>query len=114
MPPRPSAGCPPTWSTTRWPPTSAGGPRSSSSSGCGPSRSQLGKQIPQAQGEEKQALLARTKTLSADVKKAEAAQTEAEEAYRACLMSIPNPAADEAPAGGEDDYVVLEHVGTPA
>ena len=73
----------------------------------------LGKQIPQAQGEEKQALLARTKTLSADVKKAEAAQTEAEEAYRSCLMAIPNPAADEAPAGGEDDYVVLEEVGTP-
>jgi seryl-tRNA synthetase len=74
---------------------------------------QLGKQIPQAQGEEKQALLARTKTLSADVKKAEAAQTEAAEAYRSCLMSIPNPAAEEAPAGGEDDFVVLEHVGTP-
>ena len=73
----------------------------------------LGKQIPQAQGEEKQALLARTKTLSADVKKAEAAQTEAEEAYRSCLMAIPNPAAAEAPAGGEDDYVVLEEVGTP-
>ena len=73
----------------------------------------LGKQIPKAQGEEKQQLLARTKTLSADVKKAEAAQTEAEEAYRACLMGIPNPAAEEAPAGGEDDYVVLEEVGTP-
>ena len=43
---------------------------------------QLGKQIPQAQGEEKQALLERTKTLSADVKKAEAAQGEAEQAYR--------------------------------
>jgi seryl-tRNA synthetase len=74
---------------------------------------QLGKQIAQAQGEEKQALLERTRTLSADVKKAEAAQSEAEEAFRACLMSIPNPAADEAPAGGEDDYVVLEHVGEP-
>jgi seryl-tRNA synthetase len=73
----------------------------------------LGKQIPQARGEEKQELLARTKTLSAEVKKAEAAQTEAEEAYRACLMAIPNPAADEAPAGGEDDYVVLEEIGTP-
>jgi seryl-tRNA synthetase len=47
------------------------------------------------------------------VKKAEAAQTEAEEAYRACLVAIPNPAADEAPAGGEDDYVVLEEIGTP-
>ncbi|CAN5553249.1 serine--tRNA ligase [soil metagenome] len=74
---------------------------------------QLGKQIPQAQGEEKQALLARTKTLSADVKQAEAAQTEAAEAYRTCLMSIPNPAAEESPAGGEDDFVVLDHAGTP-
>ena len=73
----------------------------------------LGRQIPRASGEEKQALLERTKALSAEVKKAEAAQTEADQAYRACVMSIPNPAADEAPAGGEDDYVVLEHVGEP-
>ena len=28
-------------------------------------------------------------------------------------MAIPNPAAEEAPAGGEDDFVVLETVGTP-
>jgi seryl-tRNA synthetase len=73
----------------------------------------LGKKIPQAQGEEKQQLLARTKTLSADVKAAEAAQGEAEAAYRDLLMSIPNVASEEAPAGGEDDFVVLEHVGTP-
>jgi seryl-tRNA synthetase len=73
----------------------------------------LGKQIPQAQGEEKQALLTRTKALSAEVKKAEAAQSEADAAYRETLLRIPNPAADEAPAGGEDDYVVLEHVGEP-
>jgi seryl-tRNA synthetase len=73
----------------------------------------LGKQIPRAQGEEKAELLARTKTLAAAVKEAEAAQAEAEQAYRALVMSIPNVAADEAPAGGEDDFVVLEHVGTP-
>ncbi len=73
----------------------------------------LGKQIPQAQGEEKQALLARTKELSAEVKAAEAAQVEAEAAYQAVLMTIPNPAAEEAPAGGEDDFVVLETIGTP-
>ena len=29
------------------------------------------------------------------------------------LKTIPNLAADEAPAGGEDDYTVIEHVGTP-
>ncbi len=73
----------------------------------------LGKQIPRASPEERQALLARTKTLSADVKSAEAAQAAAEEAYRRVLMSIPNPAAEDAPAGGEDDFVVLEHVGQP-
>ena len=73
----------------------------------------LGKQVAQAKGEEKQALLERTKALAADVKKAEAVQGEAEEAYRAAMLSIPNPAADEAPAGGEDDFVVLEEVGTP-
>ncbi|RYU08786.1 serine--tRNA ligase [Nocardioides iriomotensis] len=74
---------------------------------------QLGAQIPKAQGDEKQALLARTKELSAAVKEAEAAQNVAEESYRAAMSAIPNPAADEAPAGGEDDFVVLEHVGTP-
>jgi seryl-tRNA synthetase len=47
------------------------------------------------------------------VKRLEAAQTEAEAEWRAAIMEIPNLAADEAPAGGEDDYVVLEHVGTP-
>jgi seryl-tRNA synthetase len=73
----------------------------------------LSKQIPQAQGEEKQSLLGRTKQLSADVKAAEAEQAEAEEAWQAAIMAIPNIAHDDAPAGGEDDYVVLETVGTP-
>ncbi|HXH80188.1 serine--tRNA ligase [Nocardioides sp.] len=73
----------------------------------------LGKQVAQAQGEEKAALLARTKELSAEVKDLEATQTAAEVEWDLALKSIPNPAADEAPAGGEDDFVVLEHVGTP-
>lgn len=74
----------------------------------------LGKLIPQAQGDEKAALLARTKTLAAQVKEAEAAQAVAEEEWQQALLSIPNLAADEVPAGGEDDFVVLETVGTPA
>jgi seryl-tRNA synthetase len=73
----------------------------------------LGRQVPKAQGEERQALLDRTKALAAEVRRAEAEQADAEEAYRGCLLAIPNPAADEAPAGGEDDYVVLDHVGEP-
>jgi len=74
---------------------------------------QLGKLIPQAQGEDKQALLAQTKTLAAEVKDAEAAQAVAEEEWSSTLLSIPNLAADETPPGGEDDFVVLETVGTP-
>jgi len=74
---------------------------------------QLGKQIPRAEGEEKQELLARTKILSAEVKSAEAAQAVAESEWHSALMSIPNVAADEAPAGGEDDFEILEVVGEP-
>jgi seryl-tRNA synthetase len=74
---------------------------------------QLGKLIPRAQGEEKAALLEKTKTLAAAVKAAEAAQSQAEDAWRDAIKAIPNPAAEEAPAGGEDDFVVLEHVGAP-
>ena len=74
---------------------------------------QLGKLIPKAAGDEKADLLARTKTLAADVKTAEAAQTAADDDWREAIMSIPNLANDEAPSGGEDDYVVLETVGTP-
>jgi seryl-tRNA synthetase len=75
---------------------------------------QLGKLIPQSTGAEKESLLARTKTLSAEVKQAEAAQAAAEEEWQSALMSIPNLAADEAPAGGEENFRVIETVGTPA
>ncbi|MFC7495714.1 MULTISPECIES: serine--tRNA ligase [unclassified Nocardioides] len=74
---------------------------------------QLGRQVAKAQGDEKQELLARTKALAAEVKEAEAAQGEAEAAWQDAIMGIPNLAADEAPAGGEDDFVVLETIGTP-
>jgi seryl-tRNA synthetase len=74
---------------------------------------QLGKLIAKAQGEEKADLLARTKKLAADVKAAEVTQTAAEAEWRDAIYAIPNPAADESPAGGEDDYVVLSEHGTP-
>jgi seryl-tRNA synthetase len=73
----------------------------------------VGKLIPQADGEEKQALLAQTKELSTQVKAAEAAQNEAAEAFDALLRSLPNPASEEAPEGGEDDFEVIDVVGTP-
>ena len=74
---------------------------------------QVGKLIPKAAPEEKQELLARTKALAAEVKAAEEQQKAAEVAWNDALLAIPNPAADATPAGGEDDFVVLEEVGTP-
>jgi seryl-tRNA synthetase len=74
---------------------------------------QMGKQVAQAKGEEKAALLAQVKDLSAAVKDAEAAQVAAEESWTTALKAIPNLTAEETPAGGEDDFVVLETVGEP-
>ena len=74
---------------------------------------QLGKQVARAKGEEKQELLTRTKALAAEVKELEAVQAAADAAWNDALMSLPNLAAEQTPAGGEDDFVVLETVGTP-
>lgn len=73
----------------------------------------LGKQVAKAQGEEKQALLTRTKELSTQVKSAEAAQNEAAAHFTQLMKSVPNLASEQAPEGGEDDFVVLETHGTP-
>ncbi len=73
----------------------------------------MGKQVAQARGAEKAELLALTKALSAEVKELEGTQALAEAEWDAALRSIPNPAADESPAGGEEDFVVLDYVGEP-
>jgi seryl-tRNA synthetase len=73
----------------------------------------LGKLIPKAQGDEKQQLLARAKELSQQVKDAEAAQVEAAATFERLIKSLPNLASPDAPEGGEDDFVVLETIGTP-
>ncbi len=72
----------------------------------------LGKSVARAAGDEKAALLERTRALAAQVKEAEAARVAADERWSAALMAIPNLAAPESPSGGEDDYIVLETVGT--
>ncbi|CAM3749028.1 serine--tRNA ligase [Nocardioides zeicaulis] len=69
--------------------------------------------VARAQGEEKQALLAQVKELAASVKEAEAARNAAEAAWDEAIRAIPNIADDAAPAGLEDDYTVIEQVGTP-
>jgi seryl-tRNA synthetase len=72
---------------------------------------QLGKQMPAAKGAEREALVVRTKELSARVKAAEAAVTGAEVALKAAQYAIPNVVQQGAPPGGEEDYVVLREVG---
>ena len=72
----------------------------------------LGKQVGKASGEEKAALLAKGKELAEQVKAAVARQNEADERSQAAHIAISN-IVEGAPAGGEDDYVVLEHVGEP-
>jgi seryl-tRNA synthetase len=72
---------------------------------------QLGKQMPKATGEEKAALLARTKDLAAGVKAAEGAVGEAEQALRQAQLALSNVVEEGVPPGGEDDFVVLREVG---
>jgi seryl-tRNA synthetase len=71
------------------------------------------RQVGSASPDERPALLERAKELAADVKKAEAEQASAEAAFDAAQMGISNVIIDGVPAGGEDDYVVLDTVGSP-
>ena len=71
------------------------------------------KSVGSATPEDRPALLERAKQLAAEVKNAEARQTEAEAALTAAHMAIQNVVIEGVPAGGEDDYAVLEVVGEP-
>ena len=73
----------------------------------------MGKQVAQAQGGAKQALLAQTKEMAAKVKELQAAASEAEELLDTLVRRIGNVIEPGVPVGGEDDYVVLETVGQP-
>lgn len=74
---------------------------------------ELGKRVPQATGEEKEALLVKTKDLAQQVKTAEQESRDAEARFNEELLKLGNLVAEDVPAGGEDDYVVLETHGTP-
>jgi seryl-tRNA synthetase len=71
----------------------------------------LGRQVGKAQGDERAALLAKGKELAAEVKEAEAAQVEADTLFTAAHKRVSNVVEDGTPPGGENDYVVLKHVG---
>jgi seryl-tRNA synthetase len=72
------------------------------------------KSVGAASPDERPARLARAKELAEQVKAAETAQADAETAFTAAHMAISNVIIDGVPAGGEDDYRVLDVVGEPA
>ncbi len=72
----------------------------------------LSKQVSSASSEQRPAVLERAKTLAADVKAAETQQAGAEDAFTAAHLAISNVILAGVPAGGEDDYAVLDTVGS--
>ena len=73
----------------------------------------LSKSVGAAKGDEKAALLANSKELADKVKAADAKRAEIEAEANALAMVISNILDPDAPIGGEEDFVVIEHVGTP-
>lgn len=73
----------------------------------------LGKLIPKASGDEKAELLKKAGELSAAVKAANAAQDEADEETKRLLQQLGNLVHPDVPVGGEEDFVVLDTIGTP-
>jgi seryl-tRNA synthetase len=72
------------------------------------------RQVGAASPDERPVLLQHAKELAAQVKTAESQQADAEAAFNAAYMAIANVVIEGVPAGGEDDYVVLDTVGEPA
>jgi seryl-tRNA synthetase len=71
----------------------------------------MGKQVAQAEGAQKQALLAQTKEISARVKQLQTDADTAQATLGNLIRQIGNIVEDGVPVGGEDDYTVLETVG---
>jgi len=73
----------------------------------------LSKSVGAAKGDEKVALLANAKELADKVKAADSKRAELEEEAKNLLLQLSNLLDPEAPLGGEEDFVTIEHVGTP-
>ncbi|BBY56023.1 serine--tRNA ligase [Mycobacterium koreense] len=71
------------------------------------------KKIGAATAAERPALLAAAKELAEQVRTAEAEQARAEAALAAAHLAIANVIIDGVPAGGEDDFALLDVVGEP-
>ena len=73
----------------------------------------LSKSVGAAKGDEKTVLLEKAKTLSAQVKEAEAKKSSTEAAFRDVALNISNIVDPQAPIGGEADFKVIEEIGKP-
>jgi seryl-tRNA synthetase len=71
------------------------------------------RRVGSASPDDRPALLAQAKQLAEQVKAAEAEQSAAEAALTAAHMAISNVILEGVPAGGEDDFAVLDTVGEP-
>ena len=73
----------------------------------------LSKAVASAKGDEKNSLLENAKALASRVKDADSKRAELEEATKNLAMQLSNILDPDAPIGKEEDFVVIEHVGTP-
>ncbi len=73
----------------------------------------LSKSVGAAKGDEKTALLENAKDLANKVKAADTKRADIEAQANAIAMQLSNLLEPDAPIGGEADFVVIEHVGTP-
>ena len=72
----------------------------------------FGKRVAAAKGEQKQALVAAAKATSERVKELQAAADTADTELATLIRSVGNIVLEGVPSGGEDNYSVLETVGT--
>ena len=73
----------------------------------------LSKSVGSASKEDRPALLESAKVLADRVKEAEGRRAKAEEAVRTELLQLSNIVEEGVPEGGEADFKVLEHIGSP-
>jgi len=73
----------------------------------------LSKSVGAAKGDEKTSLLENAKALADKVKAADTKRSAIEEEAKQLLLQLSNLLDTDAPIGGEEDFVTIEHIGTP-
>ena len=74
----------------------------------------VSREVGRASADQRPALLHQARDLADEVKAAEAQQADAEAKFAAAHLAISNVIIDGVPAGGENDFTVLDVVGEPA